>query len=35
VAGEPVGTSIGDSDGWAAAHEKQVQDGFFEVVSGA
>jgi len=34
VASEPIGTPTGDGDGWAAAHEKLVQEGFFEVMGG-
>jgi hypothetical protein len=34
VAGEPVSTPTGDGDGWAAAHERLVSDGFFEVLGG-
>jgi hypothetical protein len=34
VAGEPVSTPTGDGDAWPAAHERLVQDGFFEVFGG-
>lgn len=34
VAGEPVSTPTGDGDASAAAHERLVQDGFFEVFGG-
>jgi hypothetical protein len=34
VSGEPVSTPTGDGDGWPAAHERLVQDGFFEVFGG-
>ena len=34
VPGEPVSTPTGDGDALAGAHERLVQDGFFEVVGG-
>jgi hypothetical protein len=34
VAGEPVSTPSGEGDGFAAAHERLVHDGFFEVMGG-
>ena len=34
VAGESLSTPTGDSDGWGAAHDRMMQDGFAEVFGG-
>jgi hypothetical protein len=34
VAGEPVSTPTSEGDGWAGAHQRLMQDGFYEVMGG-